>query len=82
MNPLKTVDEYMFFKSCLEQLKQNNIDIFNHWLASLSDKQKERLKILLDTKRITVHSGKLTTDVPRVIKTIKRGNNNSNAPNP
>ena len=75
INPMKEQDEFVIYKSAIENFKQNNSDGFQKWSQSLSSADRTKLTDIIEMKRITIKDRDLEYSIPRKIVKIKRRNN-------
>ena len=72
---MKEQDEFVIYKSAIENFKQNNSDGFQKWSQSLSSADRTKLTDIIEMKRITIKDRDLEYSIPRKIVKIKRRNN-------
>ena len=69
------IDEYEYYKNSIELLMQYDKNLFDSWINSLNDKQKEILNNIIHTRRINVSNNNFSANVPRKVVKIKRNTN-------
>jgi hypothetical protein len=69
------VDEYEYYKNSIELLSNYNRTLFDNWLNSLKEKDKETLNNIIHTRRIQVKNNNFEATVPRKVVKVKRNTN-------
>ena len=79
MNPIKSIDEYEFFKQAVEYLNTLDVTIWSNWTNSLSDKERTNLNTLIHTRRVNISHNKIQANVPRKLVKIMNRSGTANA---
>jgi hypothetical protein len=69
------VDEYEYYKNSIELLSNYNRVLFDNWINSLKEKDKETLNNIIHTRRIQVKNNSFEATVPRKVVKVKRHTN-------
>lgn len=69
------VDEYEYYKNSIELLSNYDRPLFDNWLNSLKEKDKEILNNIIHTRRIQVKNNNFEANVPRKVVKVKRNTN-------
>jgi hypothetical protein len=75
VNPIKMIDEYEYYKNSIELLSNCDRTLFDSWLNSLKEKDKEVLNNIIHTRRIQVKNNSFEANVPRKVVKVKRTTN-------
>jgi hypothetical protein len=69
------VDEYEYYKNSIELLSNYDRTLFDNWINTLKEKDKEVLNNIIHTRRIQIKNNSFEANVPRKVVKVKRSTN-------